>query len=221
MKTPILTLLTLLTALLLAPLAALQADEAPSPKPNIIFLLADDQTAGAVGYYGNKDVITPNIDKLAQDGVRFANHYDTTSICMASRCSVMTGLYEYRHGCNFEHGDLERRFIEQSYPVLLRQAGYFTGFAGKIGFVLAGREVRGVWSRCLTSMGRRSGADALRDGEERGHREVCGAVSALLAGLRRVGAGFPEGGEAERQAVLHERSASRRRTCHSRRTRST
>jgi arylsulfatase A-like enzyme len=105
-------------------------------KPNIVFLFSDDQTARAIGYAGNKDIITPHLDRLAQDGVRFMNHYDTSSICMASRCSVMTGLYEYRHGCNFEHGNLERRFMDQSYPVLLRKAGYFTGFAGKIGFVL-------------------------------------------------------------------------------------
>ena len=68
------------------------------------------------------------------------SHYDTTSICMASRCTMMTGLYEYRHGCNFSHGDLDRRFIEQSYPVRLRQAGYFTGLAGKIGFLLQGEK---------------------------------------------------------------------------------
>jgi arylsulfatase A-like enzyme len=105
-------------------------------RPNIIFILSDDQTIGAVGCYGNKDVVTPNIDKLARDGVRFSNHYNTTSICMASRCCILTGLYEYRHGCNFSHGDLERRIFEDSYPVLLRQAGYFTGFAGKIGFVI-------------------------------------------------------------------------------------
>lgn len=109
-------------------------------RPNIVFIFSDDQTARAVGCYGNQDVITPNLDRLARDGVRFTNHYNTTSICMASRCSVMTGLYEYRHGCNFEHGDLERRFVQQSYPVLLRQAGYFTGFAGKIGFVLQGEK---------------------------------------------------------------------------------
>ena len=77
-------------------------------RPNIVFLFSDDQTARAVGCYGNPDVITPHLDKLARDGVRFSNHYNTTSICMASRCSVLTGLYEYRHGCNFEHGDLER-----------------------------------------------------------------------------------------------------------------
>jgi arylsulfatase A-like enzyme len=109
---------------------------AEAARPNIVFLFTDDQTEMAVGCYGNKDVITPNLDRLASEGVRFTNHYNTTSICMASRCSVMTGLYEYRHGCNFSHGDLERRFMDQSYPVLLRKSGYFTGFAGKIGFVL-------------------------------------------------------------------------------------
>jgi arylsulfatase A-like enzyme len=107
-------------------------------RPNIIFLFSDDQTVGAVGCYGNKGIITPNLDKLASEGVRFANHYNTTSICMASRCSVLTGLYEYRHGCNFDHGDLDRRLFAQTYPVKLRQAGYFTGFAGKIGFVIEG-----------------------------------------------------------------------------------
>lgn len=139
------TILKLLTAALFAaPLTALHA--APPARPNIIFLLADDLAANAVGYSGNKDVITPHIDQLAHDGVRFMNYYDTTAICMASRCTVLTGLYEYRHGCNFSHGDLERRFIEKSYPVKLQQAGYFTGFAGKLGFDLQGEEFEVIGS---------------------------------------------------------------------------
>jgi arylsulfatase A-like enzyme len=105
-------------------------------QPNIIFLLTDDQTVGAVGCYGNKDIITPNLDQLASEGIRFRNFYNTTAICMASRASVMTGLYEYRHGCNFGHGSLRRELFAQSYPLKLRQAGYFTGFAGKVGFVI-------------------------------------------------------------------------------------
>lgn len=128
------------------------AAEPAAARPNIIFLLSDDQTVRAAGCYGNSNVITPNLDQLASEGVRFTNHYNTTAICMASRCCVLTGLYEYRHGCNFEHGDLERRFIEQSYPVRLRQAGYFTGFAGKVGFDLQGEpfenlaELFDVWA---------------------------------------------------------------------------
>lgn len=111
---------------------------AAETRPNIVFLFSDDQTVRAAGCYGNKDIVTPHLDQLASDGTRFTNHYNTTSICMASRCCVLTGLYEYRHGCNFEHGDLERRFFDNSYAVKLRQSGYFTGFAGKIGFVLQG-----------------------------------------------------------------------------------
>jgi len=130
--------LTLLAALLLTSLTALRAAEVP--RPNIIFLLTDDQTIGAAGCYGNKDVITPNLDRLAGEGVRLLNHYNTSSICMASRASIMTGLYEYRHGCNFGHGKLERRLFAMSYPARLRQAGYFTGFAGKIGFEIEGEK---------------------------------------------------------------------------------
>ena len=145
MKTTSLRLLratfTVLASGLMIAIATGPAHAAAAPaRPNLIFLLADDLAAGAVGYSGNRDVITPHLDRLARDGVRFVSHYDTTSICMASRCTVLTGLYEYRHGCNFDHGDLERRFIAQSYPVRLRQAGYFTGFAGKIGFVLQGEK---------------------------------------------------------------------------------
>lgn len=141
MKTRI-VFLSLLLSGFVAATSPVQA--AGASKPNIIFLLTDDQTARAVGCYGNKDVITPHLDKLASQGVRFRNYYNTTSICMASRCSILTGLYEYRHGCNFSHGDFERRFMEQSYPVLLRKAGYFTGFAGKFGSELKGEKFQAL-----------------------------------------------------------------------------
>jgi len=106
-------------------------------KPNIIFLLTDDQTAVATGCYGNTQVKTPNMDELAKEGVRFANHYNTTAICMASRASIMTGMYEYKTGCNFMHGPLKPEKFNKSYPVLLRKAGYYTGFAGKFGFAVS------------------------------------------------------------------------------------
>ena len=105
-------------------------------RPNLVFLLTDDQTTYSLGCYGNEDVQTPNTDALAKEGVLFHRHYDSTAICMASRASIMTGLYEYRTGCNFEHGDLVRSTWEQSYPMLLRKAGYRTAIAGKIGFVV-------------------------------------------------------------------------------------
>ena len=105
-------------------------------RPNIIFLLSDDQSTRSVGSYGNPNVQTPQIDRLAADGVSFDRFYTTTAICMASRATAMTGKYEYKTGCNFEHGDLLTSLWQQSYPVLLREAGYTTAFAGKFGFEL-------------------------------------------------------------------------------------
>lgn len=113
--------------------ASLPAQE----KPNLVFLLTDDQTIYSLGCYGNDDVQTPQIDQLAADGMIFDRHYNTTAICMASRASIFTGLFEYRNGCNFEHGNLLRKKWEKSYPVLLRKAGYRTAIAGKIGIEVA------------------------------------------------------------------------------------
>ncbi len=108
--------------------------QAEAKKPNIIFLLADDQNILSVGCYGNSEVQTPHMDKLGADGVIFDKHYNTTPICMASRASIMTGMYEYKTGTNFQHGDMTPKIWEKSYPILLREAGYLTAFAGKFGF---------------------------------------------------------------------------------------
>lgn len=106
-------------------------------RPNIIFLLSDDQTSIATGCYGNNQVVTPNMDMLADEGVLFENHYNTTAICMASRAIILTGMYEYKAGCNFEHGPLKKEKFAKSYPVLLREQGYYTGFAGKFGLAVS------------------------------------------------------------------------------------
>lgn len=125
-------LTTILTTAFLSASGVLSAAE----RPNIIFLMADDQCCYSMGCYGNADVKTPNLDQLAKDGMVFDNHYDTTAICMASRATVMTGLLEYRTGCNFAHGPLTQDKWDKSYPLLLRKAGYRTAFAGKFGFVV-------------------------------------------------------------------------------------
>ncbi|QEG43125.1 sulfatase family protein [Roseimaritima ulvae] len=114
------------------------AEEHDSP-PNIVFLFADDQNTYSVGCYGNPDVQTPNMDQLARDGVVFDKHYNTTAICMASRANVFTGMYEYKTGCNFSHGNMRPEVWQKSYPVLLREAGYLTAFAGKFGIVVEGK----------------------------------------------------------------------------------
>ena len=105
-------------------------------RPNIVFLLADDQAIISMGCYGNSDALTPNLDRLSQRGLTFDNHYDTTAICMASRASILTGKYEYQHGCNFSKGKLSTEDIKNSYPNILKRAGYITAFAGKFGINL-------------------------------------------------------------------------------------
>lgn len=109
-------------------------------RPNVIVLFLDDQAFSAIGGSGNPDVRTPQMDRLAAEGVFFERHYNSTAICMASRASLMTGCYEYKTGCNFMHGPLKPERFALSYPVLLRQAGYRTGFGGKFGFAVADDE---------------------------------------------------------------------------------
>lgn len=105
-----------------------------STKPNIILLMSDDHRADAIGYKGNPDVITPNIDKLAHEGIIFNRHYASSPICMNSRATTMTGMPEYMTGTGFHHGGMTRDIWNNSYVVKLKDAGYITGFAGKFGF---------------------------------------------------------------------------------------
>ncbi|WP_167607719.1 family 78 glycoside hydrolase catalytic domain [Maribellus sediminis] len=105
----------------------------PLQKPNIIFILTDDQRWSALGYAGNKLATTPEMDKLAESGAYFRNAIVTTPICSASRSSIFTGLHERTHKYTFQTGDIRSEFMETSYPKILKQAGYYTGFYGKFG----------------------------------------------------------------------------------------
>jgi len=103
------------------------------PQPNIIFILTDDQRFDALGYAGNDIIHTPAMDTLAKDGAYFRNALVTSPICAASRASIFTGLYERTHGYTFQAGPVGEQYMEQSYPVLLKRAGYYSGFYGKFG----------------------------------------------------------------------------------------
>lgn len=121
------------TTLKLIVIAALLAGNLlADDRPNFIFLLTDDQRVDSLGCYGNDFIQTPNIDRLAEEGVLFNRAYVTSAICTPSRASYFLGQYERRHGVNFNSGTaLTEEAWAQSYPVLLRQAGYFTGYIGK------------------------------------------------------------------------------------------
>ena len=102
-------------------------------RPNIIFILTDDQRWDALGYAGNEIIKTPEMDRLAREGVFFKNAIVTTPICAASRASILTGLYERTHKYTFQTGAIRQEYMQASYPKLLREAGYYTGFYGKFG----------------------------------------------------------------------------------------
>ncbi len=100
---------------------------------NVLFLLTDDQRFDMFGAGGNRIIRTPHMDRLAGEGVSFANNYVTTSICAVSRASFFTGLYARCHGIHGFGTPLSEEQHQHSYPVRLRDAGYRTGFVGKYG----------------------------------------------------------------------------------------
>ena len=102
-------------------------------RPNVIFFFSDDQRADFLGCAGHPILKTPTIDQLAGEGVRFENAFVTTSICAASRATVFTGLWERTHRFTFGTPPIAERFIDASYPAVLRRSGYRTGFVGKFG----------------------------------------------------------------------------------------
>ena len=91
----------------------------PGRKPNILFLLVDDQRNDTLGCAGHPIIKTPVIDSLAAKGMRFSNTFVTTSICAASRASILTGLYERTHGYTFGTPPLSAAHLAKSYPALL------------------------------------------------------------------------------------------------------
>lgn len=104
---------------------------AADQRPNILFMFADDQPQNCLGISGNADIQTPHLDALAQKGTFFNNAFVTTAICCSSRASILTGQHMYRHGITEFRTPLSAEAFAQSYPALLRKAGYRTGYMGK------------------------------------------------------------------------------------------
>src|ERR1051325_6739957 len=86
-------LLTLLTSLLL-----LAAQSQAATKPNILYIVADDMGYADCGIQGCKDVPTPNVDSIANQGIRFTDAYVTGTVCSPTRAALLTGRYHYRDG---------------------------------------------------------------------------------------------------------------------------
>ena len=109
---------------------------AQSKKPNIIFILTDDQRWDAIGVAGNKIIKTPEMDALASSGTYFKNAFSTTPICAASRASILTGLYERTHGYTFQKPNLRAPYAAIIYPKIFKENGYHVGFFGKLGVIM-------------------------------------------------------------------------------------
>ena len=108
--------------------------QAADTRPNVLFLLSDDQRADTLGCAGHPVIQTPNLDRLAADGVLLTRAFVTDPTCKPSRTTYFTGQYERVHRVGFS----SRRTMTEAqwsltYPALLRRAGYYTGFIGKFG----------------------------------------------------------------------------------------
>jgi arylsulfatase A-like enzyme len=122
-------LLKLAAALLV--LLAVPAFSATAKRPNFVFFLTDDQPYNGMNCAANTVLKTPNMDRIAQHGVLFENAFVTTSICCSSRASIYTGQYMRRHGIEDFKKPLSPAQWQQTFPALLRRAGYRTAFLGK------------------------------------------------------------------------------------------
>jgi arylsulfatase A-like enzyme len=115
----------LLTVLLLA---TLRAPAGTVDRPNIIFIMSDDHAAHAISAYGSRVNQTPNIDRLAREGMLLRNVFVTNSICTPSRAAILTGQYSHLNGVPvFNRFDSSRQTVAK----LLQQGGYHTGMIGK------------------------------------------------------------------------------------------
>ena len=107
-------------------------------KPNIVFILSDDQGAWAMGCSGNEEIITPNLDKLAAEGMRFENFFCASPVCSPARASLLTGRIPSQHGVhdwirddNKKQEDIEYLAGQTAYTDILTQEGYVCGLSGK------------------------------------------------------------------------------------------
>ena len=111
-----------------------QAADGEAPRPNIVFILADDLGYGDVGFMGQRWIRTPHIDRLAREGMVFTRHYAGAPMCTPSRCSLMTGMHNGHNTLTdnvASHVTLRPR--DRTVAEVLRDAGYATHFIGKWG----------------------------------------------------------------------------------------
>ena len=98
-------------------------------RPNVLFILTDDQRFDALSLAGHPYLKTPNIDRIGREGVYFRNAFCTTSLCSPSRASILSGLYAHKHGVTNNFTEYPTNL--KSFPLMLQAAGYQTAYFGK------------------------------------------------------------------------------------------
>ena len=98
-------------------------------KPNILFIMSDDHAEQAISCYGSHLIETPNIDRIASEGIRFNNSFVTNSICAPSRAVLLTGKYSHLNGLRDNRDEFDGS--QMTFPKLLQAAGYQTVMIGK------------------------------------------------------------------------------------------
>lgn len=139
------TLTLIFVALFVAACSEKSAKKTPVQKPNIIYILADDLGYGDLSCYGQEKFKTPNIDKLATDGMLFTQHYAGSTVCAPSRSALMTGLHtghtDVRGNVRHEpEGQIPIKDETVTLAELLKNAGYVTGAFGKWGLGYPGSD---------------------------------------------------------------------------------
>jgi arylsulfatase A-like enzyme len=114
---------------------AAPVEERSPPQPNVVLILMDDLGYGDIGSYGVRDARTPNLDRLAREGVRLTDAYSNGPNCTPTRAALITGRYQQRAGLEWPLGSSEQdrglAVTGASLPALLRNAGYATALVGK------------------------------------------------------------------------------------------
>jgi arylsulfatase A len=122
---------------LVVAVAAPRGAQAPPPRPNIILIQADDLGYGDLSAYGQRHFQTPNLDRMAAEGIRFTNYYSGSTVCAPSRATLMTGQHT-GHTWIRGNGEIPLRPEDTTVGMALRDAGYRTGVIGKWGLGLEG-----------------------------------------------------------------------------------